>query len=155
MHACNWHKPVLEHLLAFIINTMRKTYHSSTEISINVSVGDNTIHLAFVPLTLGGSTFTTSDANMQQAIEGHRFFGTRIKLMAAESEERQVDEHPAERHDDMPVVISFSSMADAKDYCADTFGISRTRLRSRAQIIQLAAEKGYVLDINSPQSHDP
>lgn len=118
-------------------------------------VGDYNIHLSFTPLTLGGSTFTTSDANMQKAIEKHRFFGTRVKLMPMDAEN-----HAAENHDmsvsqekEKPEVLHFSSIADAKEYCADTFGISRTMLRSSAQIIQLAAEKGYVLEIEPPNSY--
>lgn len=136
---------------------MLKTYCSSSEICINVRVGDTNIHLSFTPLTLGGSTFTTSDVKMQEAIERHRFFGTRVKLMAMSQEiENIADEHHTvveKQEKDKPEVLHFSSIADAKEYCADTFGISRTMLRSSAQILQLAAEKGYVLEIESPNSH--
>ena len=72
---------------------MLKTYCSSSEICINVRVGDNNIHLSFTPLTLGGSTFTTSDVNMQRAIEQHRFFGTRVKLMAVDDESHVGESH--------------------------------------------------------------
>ena len=134
---------------------MIKTYCSSSEISINVRVGDNNIHLSFIPLTLGGSTFTTSDVIMQKAIEQHRLFGKRVKLMATEDESHEGKSHTMtdKREKDKPEVLHFSSMADAKEYCADTFGISRTMLRSSAQIIQLAAEKGYVLEIDKPNSY--
>ncbi len=132
---------------------MLKTYCSSSEICINVRVGDNNIHLSFTPLTLGGSTFTTSDANMQNAIEKHRFFGTRVKLMPMDAENHAEENHDMPDSQEKPEVLHFSSIADAKEYCADTFGISRTMLRSSAQIIQLAAEKGYVLEIEPPNSY--
>lgn len=134
---------------------MLKTYCSSSEICINVRVGGNNIHLSFIPLTLGGSTFTTSDVNIQKAIEQHRFFGKRVKLMSENDESHAGESHtmPDKREKDKPEVLHFSSMADAKEYCADTFGISRTMLRSSAQIIQLAAEKGYVLEIDKPNAY--
>ncbi len=135
---------------------MLKTYHSSSELSINVRVGDGTLHLSFVPLTLGGSTFTTSDAGMQRAIESHRFFGTRIRLVAVEKEENIGGQHLTEgkRCDEKKKTLHFSSIVDAKEYCADTFGVSRTMLRNSMQIRQLAAEKGYVIEIDSPKSYD-
>ena len=123
---------------------MEKTYISSTEISINVKVCGAHVHITFVPHTLGGSSFTTADTNLQQAMEKHRHFGCRFKLVDKGYTTTQVD-NPETTHVEehkKPETRSFVSLNDAKEYCAQTFGVSRTQLRTRAQITDAAAANG-------------
>lgn len=126
---------------------MLKTYSADTEVSINVLVGGAHRHLAFIPRTLGGSSFATDDPMLQEAIEHHRFFGTRITL--ANTMEDNHDETPdtKEEQTGQPVALTFSSISDAKDYCADNFGISRTRLKSYEQIKAIAEDNGVVIHL--------
>ena len=118
---------------------MQKTYLSKTEISINVSVAGRHRHISFTPMTLGGSFLTTDDADVQQAVEAHPKFGRQITVQEevvfvplTETEEAEQDE-----------TLRFACYADAKEYLAQRFGISRTRLRQTAQIHELA-EKHHI-----------
>lgn len=122
---------------------MLKTYVSHSEISINVMVGGAHVHVAFIPHTLGGSSMSTADPQLQEAIERHRYFGTRITLMPPQT----TPVHGASTRQEAkePQLLTFTSITDAKDYCADTFGVSRTLLRTMQQIIDLAADNGVVI----------
>lgn len=126
---------------------MLKTYSADTEISINVLVGEAHRHLAFIPRTLGGSSFATDDPMLQKAIEQHRFFGTRITLVRIMNENRQEVTSTVAEQKGQPVDLTFSSISDAKDYCADNFGISRTRLKSFEQIKAIAKDNGVVIHL--------
>lgn len=123
---------------------MEKTYKSNTEISINVKVCGSHVHITFMPHTLGGSSFTTADEKLQQAIERHRHFGHRFKLIDTGCIKSQGDDPDSSAKEDCkkPETRSFVSLNDAKEYCAQTFGVSRTQLRTRAQITDVAAANG-------------
>ena len=124
---------------------MQKTYTASTELSFNVCMGTGHRHVAFVPFTRGGSSLTTDDPELQAAIERHRFFGTRITMTIDDGEPvpQQAKEKPEEEH------LEFASPSDAKDYVADRWGISRTQLRTCAQIAQIAATHGVIIHFST------
>ena len=124
---------------------MIKTYIAQTEMCINVRVGEGHAHVAFIPHTLGGSSFATDDPRLQEAIEKHRHFGTRIHL--APPTEAEPPAKAEENKEQKPTHLTFTSLADAKDYCADTFGVSRTLLRTVAQIEALAADNGVIIHL--------
>ena len=126
-------------------HTMLKTYSADTEVSINVLVGGAHRHLAFIPRTLGGSSFATDDPMMQKAIEHHRFFGTLITLANTMEDNHTDTPGTNEEQTGRPVDLTFSSLSDAKDYCADNFGISRTRLKNFEQIKAIAEDNGVVI----------
>ncbi|MBR7055284.1 MAG: hypothetical protein IKI26_11080 [Prevotella sp.] len=142
MPACSWHSPndLTQHTSA-----MLKTYIADTEMCINVRVGEGHAHVAFIPHTLGGSSLATDDPLLQEAIERHRHFGTRIHL--APPTEPEPPARRQENKERKPEHLTFTSLNDAKDYCADTFGVSRTLLRTVAQIEALAAENGIIIHI--------
>jgi len=135
-----------------------KTYISDTVLSFNVTKEGATkhTHVSFTPLTLRGSMLTTDDARLQDAIERHRLYRSGcIKLSSAVPiEEKSVIPHvsaaPADAaasygdttfagvvdEDRQPqeTVLTFSSVVEGKDYIAETYGVSRTKLRTRADI---------------------
>ena len=123
---------------------MNKTYKSKSEISINVKVCGTHVHISFIPHTLGGSSFTTDNPQLQQAIEHHRRFGRRFALAKTEKVvDMEADTYGNEcQETKQPQSVTFVSLNDAKEYCAQTFGVSRTQLRSRAQICEVAAANG-------------
>ena len=123
---------------------MNKTYKSKSEISINVKVCGAHVHISFIPHTLGGSSFTTDNPQLQQAIEHHRHFGRRFALAKTEKViDMEADTYGNEcQETKQPQSVTFVSLNDAKEYCAQTFGVSRTQLRSRAQICEVAAANG-------------
>ncbi len=119
---------------------MSKTYQARTDISINVQVKGRHCHIRFVSMTLGSSFFTTDDADVQQAIESHPKFGRQITILpeAAPEPEQETAPPPAEEK------MSFYCLADAKEYLASRFGMSRTRLRTAEQIYE-AAQKHHII----------
>ena len=126
---------------------MLKTYSADTEVSINVLMGGAYRHLAFIPRTLGGSSFATDDPMLQKAIEQHRFFGTRITLANTLDDNHKENPVTAGEQTGKTVNLTFTSISDAKDYCADNFGISRTRLKSFEQIKAIAEDNGVVINL--------
>ena len=113
---------------------MQKTYQAKTDISINVHTAGGQRHVRFIPLTMAGSFFTTADALLQEAIERHPKFGRQIVLLPEpEPVAEDPGVEPAEEEE-----VTFCSLADAKEYLASRFGISRTRLRTADQIYEAA-----------------
>lgn len=122
---------------------MEKIYTAGTSISINVKMGDKHCHLQFVPRTVKGSYFVTSDEKLQQAIEAHPRFGKTIHVEERVVEPvRVVEEAP----EDPNIHVKAGSLAEAKDALAERFGISRSKMRSKADIEKAAAANHVVFD---------
>ena len=162
---------------------MIKTYKANTNVSINVVLpSKKNLHISFVPLSNGNSTFTTDNEEIMNAIESHYNFGKLFRLHSTEGESKKKaakvvekpvkdeeqtdksednavavdgndenaeanennDETSTEEADNEPALkkVKVSDLAAAKDYLADTFGISRTALRSMKAIAEQAAAHG-------------
>lgn len=162
---------------------MIKTYKANTNVSINVVLpSKKNLHISFVPLSNGNSTFTTDNEEIMNAIESHYNFGKLFRLHSAQGESKKKaakvvekpvkdeeqtdksednavavdgndenaeanennDETSTEEADNDPALkkVKVSDLAAAKDYLADTFGISRTALRSMKAITEQAAAHG-------------
>lgn len=105
--------------------------------------GGSYIHLTFVPKTGGGSEFYTNDESLQEALEKHSYFGRLFRLeKAVKKETPKPKAEPAESNDVSKNRLEFKNNDDAKEYFADRFGISRSRLRSRAAIEEAARKYG-------------
>ena len=104
------------------------------------------MHVSFSPKTGGGSVYYTRDEAVQDGLERHARYGRLFRLAGI------VDETPApkpmESESPEPNVkkIIFRSNDDAKDYLADKFGISRSKLRSRAAIEESAARNDIEIE---------
>ena len=153
---------------------MIKTYKANTNVSINVVLtSKKNLHISFIPLSNGGSTFTTDNEEIMNAIESHYNFGklfrlhctqdeskkkvTNVLKLPENKEKQKTDENPiqtenngqndetsTEETETEPTLkrVNVSDLASAKDYLADTFGISRTALRSMKAITEQAAVYG-------------
>jgi hypothetical protein len=122
---------------------MTKTYYSNSCISINVVLpsGKN-MHIAFSAKSNGGSTYTTSSADIISAIERHYRFGKLFYAKESYDETKiaPMQEKVTEKTKEQEIrKIKVSDIGTAKDYLADTFGISRTTLRSAKAILEQAA----------------
>lgn len=117
-----------------------KTYTARSEMCINVRVGERCRHVAFIPRTMGGSSFATDDPSLQSAIEHHRYFGNRILLARSQSAAP-----PPPAAAPSVTTVDVHSLAEAKDYVVERLGISRTKLRTSEQIFAVAKEKGIIL----------
>lgn len=128
--------------------TTTKTYKSRSCIAINIIMGNKANrHISFEPMTDGSSTFTTSSPEIQEAIEKHYNYGKLFRLegqTSVSSESKTCVESAAnEVHEETSACceltkVEISDIEAAKDYLADTFGISRTSLRSKTSIMEKA-----------------
>lgn len=123
---------------------MKKHYKSKTSISINVVLkSKKSMHIAFTAKSDGSSVYTTDNPDVQYALEHHYKYGKLFKLVSTESEadikaKKEAEEAAANEKKDEIRKVSVSDLAAAKDFLADTFGISRTSLRSEKAIMEAA-----------------
>ena len=124
---------------------MTKHYISDSHIAINVTLdGGESIHLSFIALSNGGSVFSTDNEDLQKAIEQHYRFGDLFNLDHIEevkntSETANEDDgHSSVGESDNIHKIAVNDLGEAKNYLADTLGISRTLLRSLKTIVEVA-----------------
>ena len=123
---------------------MKKHYKSKTSISINVVLkSKKSMHIAFTAQSDGSSVYTTDNPDVQYALEHHYKYGKLFKLVNTESEadikaKKEAEKAAANEKKDEIRKVSVSDLAAAKDFLADTFGISRTSLRSEKAIMEAA-----------------
>lgn len=145
---------------------MIKIYKANSTISISVILSiNNSVHISFTPLSNGSSVFQTANEKLQKAMEAHRFFNSMfrldktiddtapatankvlkkaaapVKTVEPQAEAPQTEE--ANNETPQLRTVKVTDLASAKDYVADTFGVSRTSLRSAKQIKEAAAANG-------------
>ena len=124
---------------------MTKHYISDSHIAINVTLdGGESLHLSFIALSNGGSVFSTDSEELQNAIERHYRFGDLFTLDHIEepkntSETANEEYTPVKESEDGNIQkIAVNDLGEAKNYLADTLGISRTSLRSLKTILEVA-----------------
>ena len=102
------------------------------------------MHLSFIALSNGGSVFSTDSEELQNAIERHYRFGDLFILNHIEepknTSETANEEYTSvkESEDGNIQKITVNDLGEAKNYLADTLGISRTSLRSLKTILEVA-----------------
>lgn len=134
---------------------MQKTYKSKSFLSISVSMGKMTIknlqvsdktvtkdvfkHITFEPDSSGYAYYSTDDEEEQKAIEAHPLFNKMFVLKDAPTSvvAKKDVAVPVEKKE-----VEVTSAADAKQYLVDTFGISRTKIQSTADIKKYAEQNG-------------
>ena len=124
---------------------MTKHYISDSHIAINVTLdGGESMHLSFIALSNGGSVFSTDSVELQNAIERHYSFGDLFTLDHIEepknTSETANEEYTSveESEDGNTQKVTVNDLGEAKNYLADTLGISRTSLRSLKTILEVA-----------------
>ena len=124
---------------------MTKHYISDSHIAINVTLdGGESVHLSFIALSNGGSIFSTDSEELQNAIERHYRFGDLFTLDHIEepknTSETANEEYTSvkESEDGNIQKITVNDLGEAKNYLADSLGISRTSLRSLKTILEVA-----------------
>ena len=129
----------------FIYKDMTKHYISDSHIAINVTLdGGESMHLSFIALSNGGSVFSTDSEELQTAIERHYRFGDLFTLNHIEepknTSETANEEYTSvkESEDGNIQKVTVNDLGEAKNYLADTLGISRTSLRSLKTILEVA-----------------
>lgn len=141
---------------------MLKKYKANSCISISVALatGGNT-HISFNPVTGGGSVYYTENEKIQAGLEGHPKYGklftleetvadatgTTAKAVVPQPTTEEGTQQGAEGASDDEGTSSVYELKaacndDAKDYLADKFGVSRSKMRSRQDIEKVAEDNG-------------
>ena len=132
---------------------MYKKYQAGTDLSFSVMVGNERVRVVFEGKTMGCSIYGTRDEKLQKAIESHYWFNDKFFLVEAVDEKKEAAEakkraaaktkKKAAEEKKTHIVTDFE---DARDYLAETFGVSRSKLKTKEEILAIAKEKGVELE---------
>lgn len=112
---------------------MKKRYKAKSDVSINVALpsGKN-LHIAFSPITNGGSVYYTDVEEVQKGLEAHSKFGKLFRVDESFDENaekvKKVEPKPIITTGVKKIVISDPDAAKA--YLSEKFGISRTKMKT-------------------------
>lgn len=132
---------------------MYKKYQAGTDLSFSVMVGNERVRVVFDGKTMGCSIYGTRDEKLQKAIESHYWFKDKFFLVeavdekkeAAEAKKRATDKTKKKAAEEKKTHI-VTDFEDARDYLAETFGVSRSKLKTKEDILSIAKEKGVELE---------
>jgi len=102
----------------------------------------HSLHVAFSPLTGGGSVYYTDNETIQAALEKHHHFG---KLFREEAIEEPKEEAPVEVEAGSSKIM-VKDIDEAKEYLCEHYGLSRTKLKTLAAVEAAAAANGIAFD---------
>lgn len=132
---------------------MYKKYQAGTDLSFSVMVDNERVRVVFEGKTMGCSIYGTRDEKLQKAIESHYWFNDKFFLVEAVDEKKEAAEakkraaaktkKKAAEEKKTHIVTDFE---DARDYLAETFGVSRSKLKTKEDILAIAKEKGVELE---------
>ena len=132
---------------------MFKKYQAGSDLAFSVMVGNERMRIVFEGKTMGSSVYMTRDPKVQKAIESHYWFKDKFFLVEAVDEKKEAAEakkraaaktkKKAAEEKKTHIVTDFE---DARDYLAETFGVSRSKLKTKEDILSIAKEKGVELE---------
>ena len=142
---------------------MIKTYKANTNVSINVVLpSKKNLHISFVPLSNGSSTFTTDNEEIMNAIECHYNFGKLFRLHSVQGEskkkatkavempakkEEKAEDKPADNPNPTPTPAEDATVIDnEQDDNASTEGADTDTELKQVTVSDLAAAKDYLAD---------
>lgn len=127
-----------------------KAFKASTLLSFGVTLSDRSrVRIEFNPLTEGGTVFYTDDSELVKALERHPYFG---ELFEKDDTPEGVSSEVSTEPENVSIPsggstpLSFANEEDAKEYIANKYGVSRTRLKTRASIERAAVELGMTIE---------
>ncbi|WP_418496073.1 hypothetical protein [Coprobacter sp.] len=125
------------------------TYHG--ELHISVKINKNTIPIVFRTDTDKNTNtgyYTTSNKEIQKALENRKDFGKKIKLYSQQAE--AVENEPII---ELTPIEGISNWQEAASYLKDKFSISGLFLRGYQSVIKQAEEHGiYFPDLKEYES---
>ena len=132
---------------------MFNTYQAGTDLAFSVMVGNERVRIVFEGKTTGSSVYMTRDPKLQKAIESHYWFNDKFflaesvdeKKEAAEAKKKAAAKAKKKVADEKKTHV-VTDVEDAKDYLAETFGVSRSKMKTKEDILAIAKEKGVELE---------
>lgn len=132
---------------------MFNKYQSGTDLAFSVMVGDERMRIVFDGKTMGNSVYMTRDPNVQKAIESHYWFNEKFFLAESIDEKKEAAEEKKKaaaktkkKVADEKKTHVVTDVEDAKDYLAETYGVSRSKMKIKEDILAIAKEKGIELE---------
>lgn len=132
---------------------MYKKYQAGTDLSFSVMVGNERVRVVFEGKTMGCSIYGTRDEKLQKAIESHYWFNDKFFLVEAVDKKKEAAEakkraaaKTKKKADEEKKTHIVTDFEDARDYLAETFGVSRSKLKTKEDILSIAKEKGVELE---------
>ena len=127
-----------------------KKYVATRCLSLSVAIpGGGTTHIAFTPKTGSGSVFYTDNEKIQEGLAKHHAYGKLFKeeAIVAKPKKKNTAAKPqlAENGGKKERVMNFACNDDAKDYLADKLGVSRSQLRTKTAIEEVAKANGIAI----------
>ena len=110
---------------------MFNKYQAGSDLAFSVMVGNERMRIVFEGKTMGSSIYMTRDPKVQKAIESHYWFNDKFFLVESIDEKK---------------THIVTDVEDAKEYLAETFGVSRSKMKTKEEIFAIAKEKGVELE---------
>ena len=132
---------------------MFKKYQAGSDLEFSVMVGNERMRIVFEGKTMGSSIYMTRDPKVQKAIESHYWFKDKFFLVetidekkeAAEAKKKAAAKTKKKVADEKKTHV-VADFEDAKDYLAETYGVSRSKMKTKEDILDIAKEKGVELE---------
>lgn len=120
--------------------------------AFNVKMESGYRRIVFDGQTNGFSIYSTRDVKEQKAIESHYLYNDKFwleetideKKLEAEAKKRATARAKKVEEEKKKYVVT--DIADAKEYLADTYGVSRTMMKTKEDVLNYAAEFGVELE---------
>lgn len=132
---------------------MFKKYQAGTDLAFSVMVGNERMRINFEGKTMGCSVYMTRDPKVQKAVESHYWFKDKFFLVETVDEKKEAaevkkkaDAKTKKNVADEKKTHSVTDVEDAKDYLAEAFGVSRSKMKTKEDILAIAKEKGVKLE---------
>ena len=132
---------------------MFNKYQAGTDLAFSVMVGNERMRIVFDGKCVGCSVYMTRDPKVQKAIESHYWFNDKFFLVesidekkeAAEAKKKAAAKTKKKVADEKKTHV-VTDFEDAKDYLAETYGVSRSKMKTKEDILEIAKEKGVELE---------
>ena len=132
---------------------MFKKYQAGSDLAFSVMVGNERMRIVFEGKTMGSSIYMTRDPKVQKAIESHYWFNDKFFLVESIDEKNEAAEAKKKAAAKAKKKVDYekkthivTDVEDAKEYLAETFGVSRSKMKTKEEIFAIAKEKGVELE---------
>ena len=132
---------------------MFNKYQSGTDLAFSVMVGNERMRILFEGKSTGSSVYMTRDPKVQKAIESHSWFNDKFFLVESIDEKKEAAEAKKKAAAKAKKKVAeekkthvVTDVEDAKDYLAETYGVSRSKMKTKEDILAIAKEKGVELE---------
>lgn len=125
---------------------MFKTYKGNSDLAFSVKMEGGMRRIVFDGQSLGTSVYSTRDEKEQKAMEAHPWYNDKFwidsevdeKKLEAEAKKKAAAK--AKKVADEKKTHTVEDLADAKDWLADEYGVSRSKMKTKEDILAIAKE---------------